>query len=138
MIRILLGMIVVLVALCAAFGGLLWHERTQMGRQDCEIATAARVNADTLNTADAQHRADLEQVQQLQAQIAQLQADANAAAHLRAALESKLAKQTEVLRHVRETDIEARRCLDTGVPASLLDSLRTPAGGPASQAHQGG
>ncbi|HET7649308.1 MAG TPA: hypothetical protein VFL15_01235, partial [Gammaproteobacteria bacterium] len=61
-----------------------------------------------------------------------------AAAHLRAALESKLAKQTEVLRHVRETDIEARRCLDTGVPASLLDSLRTPAGGPVSQAHQGG
>ena len=138
MIRILIGMIVVLAALCATFGGLLWHERAQLGQQACEITVAASANKDTQITADAQHQADQAHIQQLQAQINQLQADADAAAHLRHALRAKLAKQTEVLNHVRNTDIQARRCLDTSVPASLLDSLHAAVGGAADQAGQSG
>ncbi|HET7921437.1 MAG TPA: hypothetical protein VFM15_01645 [Gammaproteobacteria bacterium] len=128
MIRILTGMILMLMALCATFGGLLWYERGRMGERDCEISVAAQTNADTQHVADVQHQADKSQLQQLRAQIAKLQADADAAAHLRSTLETRLAKQTEVLRHVHDTDIEARRCLDASVPHSLLDSLRAAAG----------
>lgn len=138
MIRVLLGVIVMLLVLCATFGGLLWHERAQSGRQDCEISVAARTNADTQITAAAQHQADELHIQQLQAQISQLQADADAAAHLRKALEVKLANQTKVLNDVRKTDTEARRCLDASVPATLLDSLHAATGGAADQTGQGG
>jgi len=138
MIRILIGMIVVLVAACASLGGLLWHERAQLGQQACEITVAASANKDTQITANAQRQADLTHIQQLQTQITQLQADANAAAHLRRALQTKLAKQTEVLNHVHDTDIQARRCLDASVPASLLDSLHAAAGGTADQTGQSG
>ncbi|MGH8371835.1 MAG: hypothetical protein ACRETO_03790 [Gammaproteobacteria bacterium] len=138
MIRLLVGMIVVLVALCAAFGGLLWHERSQMGRQDCEISAAARANADTQNTADVQHQADQHNIEQLQTQIAKLQIDADAAAHLNKILRAKLVKQIEVLKHVHDTDTEARRCLDSGVPDSLLDSLHPATGGATDQTGQSG
>lgn len=138
MIRILAGIIVVLVALCATFGGLLWHERAQIGRQDCEISAVARANTDTQITADAQHQADEQHIQQLQSQISQLQSDADAAAHLRKALEVKFANQTKVLNDVRKTNAEARRCLDTSVPDTLLDSLRTASGSATDQAGQSG
>jgi hypothetical protein len=138
MIRILIGMILVLAMLCAAFGELLWHERAQMGRQGCEISVAAQANADTQNTANVQHQAEQSRIRQLQAQITRLQADADAAAHLRLALESKLTKQTEVLNHVHDTDTEARRCLDSDVPDSLLDSLHTATGSAADQADKSG
>lgn len=138
MIRILLGMIVMLVAVCVSLGGMLWHERAELGQQACEITVAANVNKDTQITADAQHQADLTHIQQLETQITQLQTDADAAAHLRLALQTKLAKQTEVLNHVRNSDVQARRCLDASVPATLLDSLHAAVGGPADQAGQSG
>ncbi|MGH8369987.1 MAG: hypothetical protein ACRESC_03305 [Gammaproteobacteria bacterium] len=131
-------MIVVLAAACATFGGLLWHERGEMGQRDCEVSVAAQVNADTRNIADVQHRADETHARQLESQITRLQTEADAAAHLRAALESKLARQTEVLSHVHDTDIEARRCLDTSVPDSLLDSLRAAAGSAAGASGESG
>lgn len=127
--RMMVGVLLTLLVTCAVLGGLLWHERGRTGAEDCELRSAARANVDTQATAEAQHRADSERMAQLQAQIAGLQADAEAATRLRLSLQTRLAEQNEVLKHVHDTDVEARRCLDAGVPRDLLDSLHDHAAG---------
>jgi hypothetical protein len=121
-----------LFALLCSLAGNGWQLYSAGGaKPKCEVRLAAQANQQAAATETDQHGADQQRIQQLSAEIVELQQDAAADADTRAVLAGRFQRQEETLKHVYDTDTLARMCLAARVPDALIHSLHAGAGGEA-------